>query len=309
MEDGMVFALGALALAAADLLIGGWLSARWGVDPSRGTPGANARFSGARRVPGILPVIGHAAIDLWMAFWMFAGFREWMGEAVGTVISVLGVSLCGALSFAALFVSVRHETDLARIAEEELFPAAGKLMHALEALTVIPFSGLLITGKLLFVDHRVFCLTVCGVWLAVGMMSASVQLAKAVGSERHIRPVTYGSAACAGILSLGVLAAKPDDRIVTVAVLALWAVIWLTAVGLGGHAICGLLESDRPGKKRVPRLICTLLSAAAGLALGVWGGEYALLLCGAAGAAWVLLAVAVCVRWLERIGRGFFSRS
>ena len=308
MEDGRVFALGTLALAAAYVLIGGWLAARWGVDPSRETPGANARPSGARRVPGALAVIGHAAIHLWMAFWMFVGLREWMGETVGTVISVLGVSLCGALSFAALFVSVRHETDLARVAEEELFPAAGKLMYALEALTVIPFSGLPVTGKLLFVDHRVFCLTVCGVWLAVGMMSASVQLAKAVGSERHMRPATYGSAACAGILWLGAFAAKPDDRVVTVAALALWAVVWLTAVSLGGHALCGLLQSERPGKKRVPRLVFTLMSAAAGLAIGVLAGEYALLLCGAAGAAWALLAVAVCARWLERIGRGLFLR-
>lgn len=301
-------ALGALALAAAYALHGGWLAARWGVDPSRRTPGALTRLSGTRRMPGVLAVIGHAAMHLWMACWTLGYARTWLGETAGTAFALLGVILCGALSFAALFVSVRHETDLAQVAAQELFPAAGRLLCALEALTVLPFSGLLMTGKLLFVEPWMFCLCVFGIWPAVGMMSASAFLAPTVSSERHMRPVTYGSAVCAGLLGLGVFAAQPDDRIVAAAGLALWAVIWLMSAALGTHGACGLLGSGRPGKRRVPRLLLALPCAAASLALGLWGGQYALLLCGAAGAACALMAALICARWFARIGRGLFSR-
>ena len=322
MDERMIPVIGACVLAAAYALHGGWLAKRWGVDPTRKTPAALGMPGHGRRRGAAAPILGCIAAGLLLAIWLYlvvwdALVDDGYGDITGVGTVALCAVLCAWCGFAALFACVRKDADLPQIAGEELFPAAGKMLYALTVLAMIALSGC--TIMLSFTDERgsgylMGILYGAAGWIALCIASASQRVAPAMGSEQQMKGASYGSAIVTGLLAIAwcsaeMLGATGESLVWGVSSIAMLLAGWLYPACLGADAIRGLLKSPLPKKKKVPDILWTLLCVAAAFALGYVGGEWLLILSYCASAAYVLLAVIVCMKWFKHIGRGFFSRN
>jgi len=316
MNEITMFAACAFALLAAYVLHGGWLAHRWGVDPGRKTPAALGLPGGKRRRSGGASALVSMASCLWMALCLY--LYVWDLNPYKLPMGILAVVLCAlacaALSFAALFVSVRTGDDLAQAAGQELFPAAKDALYILAALTALVLSGIiaaLLTGNL-----KEYMMPAYGAigWLSLSVMGASQRIAPVIGSEQHMKPAAYGSAVCVGVITLAIcMAAEKTDFVEsswwTAAAIAIILIAFVYPACLAGDALRGLFKSPLPKKKRAPDWIWTPVCLAASAALGLLCGEWLLLCAVVSGSAYVLLAMATCTKWFYRIGRGLFSRN
>jgi len=305
----------AAMLCAAYALHGSWLAHRWGVDPGRKTP-AFLGVPGRRRARGIgVTILVCMASCLWMALCLY--LYVWDLNPYKLTMGILAVVLCAlacaALSFAALFVSVRTGDDLAQAAGDELFPAAKDILYILTVLTALALSGIiaaLLTGNL-----KEYMMPAYGAvgWLALSVMTASQRIAPGIRSEKHMKPAAYGSAVCVGVITLALCAAVETDFVEspwwTAATIAMILIAFVYPACLAGDALRGLLKSPLPKKKKAPDWLWTPVCLAASVALGLFCGDWLLMVAVLAGAAYVLLAASACTRWFYRIGRGLFSRN
>lgn len=310
----MIFALGALALAAIYVLHGGLLAKRWGVDPSRKTPAAWG-LPGRKRAPGaIWAVLAGTAACLWPALWLYVYVFERHSTLAGALAVAGAAILGGVLAFAALFVCVRRGMDLAQAAGEELFPAATKAMYALGALAVLLFQGYTVRFALTDAAYDSVCTPVCAlIWVLIAVMTASYRIAPSMCNERHMRPAAYGGAVYTGLLVLAAgFAAEyegfDESPVMILLGIAAMVAFYVYPLCLAGDGVRGLVKSPLPKKKKAPDFLWTLLCAAAAALLGRYGGAWMLPASCAAGIAYLLLAVMTCTKWFYRIGRGFFAR-
>ena len=321
MSEWALFWGTAAMLCAAYALHGGWLAQRWGVDPSRRTRASlDVPGKGYKGGAGLF-AIGYVITGFLGAVLMTGSMLQCAGWQTAAVIFIWSTALCGVLAFAALFSCVRCGKSLPEIAGEELFPAAKKIMYVLAVLLSASAIGVVVrcfTGSLgsqfgdvwIFISGGIF-------WLAVSALIPSQMIAPRIRSEKNMRRASYGAAVCLGVM---VLALDTADRSRLLPQLSafppvIWMIIlWYFLVGvmmlcLGCDAIAGMLKSELPKKKRVPGFVWAMLCAAMGIVLGFIDTRWLLILSCTAGAAYVLLAVVTCAKWINRIGRGFFSRN
>ncbi|MBE5798906.1 MAG: hypothetical protein E7321_03030 [Clostridiales bacterium] len=321
MSDWALFWGVAAMLCAAYALHGGWLAQRWGIDPSRKTQ-ASLDARGKRHSGGTgLFVVGYGMASFLGALLMLGSMMDCAGWLTTAVIFVWSTALCGTLSFAALFASVRCAKGLPEIAGEELFPAAKKIMHALALLLTVTEMGLVVNSFVGSLSSQVdtACIFASGavLWLALSAMVPAQLIAPRIRSERTMRRASYGGAVCLGMIVLALDTADRSRLLPQLSAfpLVIWMIIlWYFLVGvmmlcLGYDAIVGMLKSELPKKKRAPGFVWVMLCAAMGIALGFIDTQWLLILSCTAGAAYVLLAVIACAKWFNRIGRGLFSRN
>ncbi|MDO4741749.1 MAG: hypothetical protein Q4A66_13860 [Eubacteriales bacterium] len=308
------------ALLAAYALHGGTLSRKWGVDPSRQTPALlRGRRGGAA---GFVYAALCAAELLWLHVSGFIG----LDAALSAAALVLCVALLGALGFASLFVSVRHEgADMAQIAGEELFPGAKKAVYALAAAAFVPAAAALMQMYLeadwvMRMPQAGYPLFFAAQFAALSAWYPACRIAPGVRSEKSMQRIAYGGAVLGALLLLaagegvGLLPYLPENLETSVVMLGASALTLLpviVCVRLGGGALRALTLREtilKRGRKKAPAWAFDLLSAALTALLVCAGGGWvfvpAVLCC----AALALMCAALCVLWLRRIGRGPFQR-
>lgn len=321
MSEWALFWGAAAMLCAAYALHGGWLAQKWGIDPSRKMQAFLDARGKKRRGGAGLFVVGYGMASFLGASLMVSSMMDCAGWITIAVIFIWSTTLCGTLGFAALFASVRCAKGLPEIAGEELFPAAKKIMHALALLLTVGGMGLVVNCFVGSIGSQVdtACVFASGavLWLALSAMVPAQLIAPRIRSERTMRRASYGGAVRLGVIVLALDTADRSRLLPQLSAfpLVIWMIIlWYFLVGvmmlcLGYDAIVGMLKSELPKKKRVPDFIWVMMCAAMGIALGFIDVQRLLILSGTAGAAYVLMAVATCIKWFNRIGRGLFSRN
>lgn len=322
MNDMPVIALGAGLLVLAYALHGGHLAHQWGVDPSRRTP---ALKRGGAALSGLV----YAALCAGQFFFLTAYVYEKPVSAPAALAAVVCVILCGVLGFASLFVSVRHEgADMARIAGEELFSGAGKMLHGLCVLAFVPAAALLACLCM----HREWALNMpdaaymcfhAALLAALAAWYPAARIAPRVRSEASLQRLSYGGAvlgAFGALLLLFPLADElyglPLSEQLEWAIMLCFALLALllpmaVLIRLGGGALRGMTQRPMPlkrGRKKAPAWAYDLLAAALCALLVYAGGRWLLWVAAAAASALALVSAACCVIWLRRIGRGPFQR-
>lgn len=320
MSDWALFWGVAALLCAAYALHGGWLAQRWGVDPSRKTPTTLEAQSKRHRGGAGLFVIGYVITGFLGSALITGAMMDCEGWWTAAALFAWSVA-CGTLGFAALFASVRSAKSVPKIAEEELFPGAKRIMYALELILTASAAGFVVVqcfagdGEWQLSNAYVFAIGSV-FWLAVSAMIPSQMIAPRIRSERSMQRASYGGAVYLGIMVLA-LDSADRSRIVpqlTAFPLLIWMILlWyflvvLMMLCLGCDSVKGLLESELPRRRRMPDFAWALLCTAAGIGLGLADGTWLTIVLVTAGAVYVLLAVITCTKWFYRMGRGLFSR-
>lgn len=230
MSDMALFLGVAAMMCAAYALLGGWLERAFGVDASRMTPAVERARRRGGGLLSVLYLLACAALGLLLG--MAAAQR--LGRAALAGIVASGVLIAAPMSFALLFVSVRHEgKGMGAAAEALLGPAAG---YAMRALMVLAAAGLIL-------GVRRPALAFAALLLPQTFWLTEV-LAPRIRSEAHMRPIAFGgamfhtAAACAGALWLAgrplpvqtCLAANVLALVPAAAALAL-CIAWMKRIG------------------------------------------------------------------------------
>ena len=316
MNDWSLYLGAAALLCAVCSLLGAGLAHRWGVDPTRETPGSRAKGAWRRlllrRISGFLAMLP-------AALWMSAAAGEAAGKGTGAALCAGYALLCALLGFLAMFASVRRGAKgMAHVCGEELFAAAGKLRHALALLAAVFSAGALLMSLIrdgvVDVTNGHLFLFSAALFPMLSMQLAASRLAPVLRNERQMLPASAGGPVCAALIAL--LSLLPGASFVpsgnmslalTGGVWLCWAAAWLTLCGLGGCALHGLLE--RPfARKRRSALPHTVLCMAASVPLAMYAQAWLFLAAAALCAVCVVADALVCAAWLRRIGRGFFAR-
>lgn len=314
----------ALALMMIEYIaLGGWLGHVWGINPTRSTP--YAERTGKRRGGFVQLQIEYLLAVLWPAAMACAPAVRAPQSAAAYIPMAVCALLGGLVSMLVLFVSIRHGGKrLPEIAGENHGALLGRVMHALAALSMIVCAGamLAMTPALLRGAIRVQDMPEQMAAYALLMLCTlhalipDIMLAPRVRSERHIRRLGLGGVLLACAMSMA--AALPQARAAAAGwksgepyiQAALCAACALAATYMACVSAKGLFARHRLGLGRKPKAAvlapaCALLL----IALSVRAGcGYLMLLGGAVGFLYVLLALCVCALWLGSVGRGLFFR-
>ena len=314
MSDWALYLGLAALLCAACSLLGAGFAWKWGVDPSRETPGAGKKGAGRRLLFGC--ELGFLVM-LPPALWMSAVTGQMLGERMGAAVCAGFALLCAMLGFCAAFTALRHGAkSLAHVCEEEFFSHAGKLRLAIGALACVFSAGTMLMAILrdgeADVTNAMLLVFSCALWPMLSMRAD--RLTGLIQNERKLLSCAAGGPVCAALIAIlallpgaKMLLSVPVIAALMVSVRVLWLAAWLALCCLGGRALHDLLERPFQMKKRsvLPkRILCIILSVPLALYAPGWLFLVSAALCGAC----VLMDVAACSVWLRRIGRGFFSR-
>lgn len=314
MSDWALYLGMAALLCAACSLLGAGFAWKWGVDPSRETPGAAKKGAGHRLLFGC--VLGFLVM-LPPALWMSAVAGQMLGERMGAFACAGFALLCAMLGFCSAFTSLRHGAkSLAHVCREELFPHAGKARLAIGVLACVFSAGAMLMSILrdgaADVTNAMLLVFSCALWPMLSMRAD--RLTGLIPNERKLLSCAAGGPVCAALIAIlallpgaKMLLSMPVIVALMMSIQVLWLAAWLALCCLGGRALHDLMERPFQMKKRsvLPkRLLCIILSVPLALYAPGWLFIASAALCGAC----VLMDVVACSAWLRRIGRGFFSR-
>ena len=171
MSDWALYLGLAALLCAACSLLGAGFAWKWGVDPSRETPGAGKKGAGRRLLFGC--ELGFLVM-LPPALWMSAVTGQMLGERMGAAVCAGFALLCAMLGFCAAFTALRHGAkSLAHVCEEEFFSHAGKLRLAIGALACVFSAGTMLMAILrdgeADVTNAMLLVFSCALWPMLSM--------------------------------------------------------------------------------------------------------------------------------------------
>ena len=316
----VLFAMGYGALSSR-------LDRVWGVDPSRMTP---AYENGKQKSVFLL-----LARDIlaYMAFLLPGGNAASLGfvpeQAVLYPLALAGVLTClgGVLSYAALFVSLRHAGEgIGAVLEEEIGPAASKAFHFVSLLFALAASAICLRYFLSqaagFGVEAAELPAACRCAVLMGLFACmpSALSAARLGSEADGGPLCMGGALLAGLLAVlllassGVLALAMRFGIGFQSALLMEKLIaaashlcaMVVSLHLAAYALRGLLKRSVSMRRKKHKLLgaaafAVVFAAAAGLACV--DAAWLCMLAAGAGAAAAAAVFSVCVLWFTRIGR------
>lgn len=315
MNDWALYLGMAAMLCAACSLLGAAFARKWGVDPSREAPGTEKTGAGIRLL--CMQTMSFLAM-LPSALWMSAAIGQVFGARMGATVCACLALLCAMLGFASIFTSVRHGgQSMMRVCEEELFAHAGKIRCAGGMLASVCSAGAMLMSIVrdgdASVTNGMLLVFSCALWPMLSMQSC--RCTGWIGNERQMLSLASVSVVCTALIAMlallpgtGLVLSVPVIILLFEGMRAAWAAAWVMLCLLGGEALHALTERPFPMKKRRlwPKvLLCMALSVPLALFAGGWLFIAAAALC----AMCVLMDVMACAAWLQRIGRGWFSRN
>jgi len=307
--------------------IGNRLDRVWGVDPSRMTPGYE---SGKQKNAVLLLARDLLVYAAFLLPQMNAASFGFVPESsMLYALAIVGALIClgGVISYAALFVSLRHAGEgMGAVIDEEIGTAAGKafqfvsLLFALAVsavcmryfLVLAPFAGL--EAEALPASCR------CAVMLGLFALMPSVLSAARLGNEAEGKPLCMGGVLIAGLFSVLLLSGGGVSALamrmgvgfqpallmekLTASVSYLCALI--VSVRLAVFALRSLMKRPLPRRKKLPEWLgaapyAVVLASCACLAFVHAKWLYGFAACAGMGIAAV--SFGACALWFARIGR------
>ena len=202
MSDWALYLGMAALLCAACSLLGAGFAWKWGVDPSRETPGAGKKGAGRRLLLGrVLSFL----VMLPEALWMSAVAGERLGERMGAAACAGYAVVCAMLGFCAAFTSLRCEAKgMAHVCEEELFPQAKKVRHLLGVLACVSSGSVMLMSLLrdgdADVTNAMLLVFSCCLWPVLGMRAA--EMSCLIRNEQQLLSLAAGSVVCAALIAM-----------------------------------------------------------------------------------------------------------
>lgn len=307
--------------------VGNRLDRVWGVDPSRMTPG----YENGKQKNAVLLLARDLLV--YAAFLLpqmnAASFGFVPESSMLYALALIGALIClgGVISYAALFVSLRHAGEgMGAVIDEEIGTSAGKAFYFVSLLFALAASAacmrcfLALAPSVGFEAEAMPAACRCAVMMGLFVLMPSALSAARLGNEAEGKPLCMGGVLIAGLFSVLLLSGGGVSalamrmgvgfRPALLAEKLMAAVSYLCAmlvsVRLGVSALRSLMKRPLPRRKKPPKWLgaapyAVVLASCAGLAFVQAKWLYGFAACAGVGIA--AAAFGACALWFARIGR------